>query len=164
MSSKCFLILFIIACIISIRGYSREVAFIIKTDTSIIKIDQEKDNFNNLFDSLIKIIECDDTKIDIEIKNMQKKIDVKLNSMLKKLGEYKKDTMRVKPLIMALNEELKTYKNYISNQASILFWAYGVSSMQGERVISRNCFYLSALKKELFFLNAINEKIEGSFL
>lgn len=134
------------------------------TKTGSLNVWQEKKGDTDDWEKLLKSLDCNDANYEKDRQALKKSIEFQLNSMIKKLSLYKKDTMRSKPLIAALNQELKTYEATISNEASMLFWSYGVASMQGERVVSRNCYYLTALRKKLTFIKALSQKMESSFL
>jgi hypothetical protein len=148
----------------SVFAKSKSILFKNMPDTSKAPALQNQIGNNNDFDNLLKEIDCDDTNYEKDMKGLKKNIEEQLNSMIKRLLAFKKDTIRSKPLIAALTSELKTYESEIDNEASMLFWSYGVASMQGERVVSRNCYYLTALRRKRAFIKAINEKIEGSLL
>ena len=111
------------------------------------------------FDSLMSLIDCDDSNYDKKIAFLKRDIEFKLSSMINKLTASKLDTKRSAPLISLLKIELKTYDESVENEASILFWSYGIASMQGERVTSRRCLYLRSLRRKQFFISAINEKV-----
>jgi len=116
------------------------------------------------FDSLYRAIECETENIQPEILSTEKKIDSLFDETLLKLTLSKKDTIFINPLKLFLEKNRNGYRIEISNKAELLFWSYGVSSMQGERRVARDCYYLYELRKRYQFLLAINEKIHGTLL
>lgn len=118
----------------------------------------------DIYDSLYNTFECEDDDINISAKLLESELDSLLVNFQKDLRKSNKDTSLINPLLELLLEEQKQYKLNIKNSADMIYWSYGVASMNGERKVARNCFYLKELqRKKILYLSIIN-KVKGSLL
>lgn len=87
-----------------------------------------------------------------------------LSKLILDLEQSGKDSIRVNPLIEFAEFERANYKPTITNSANLIYWSYGSTSMTGERVVARDCYYLKVLGERGDFYLAIIEKVNGTLI
>lgn len=139
-------------------------------NSSVKKVEGNKDtaikhlSSKRVFDSLYAAIECNEADAEEKAGRLEGRIDSLLTTMLSALEKSNYHSGRVVPFLELLKKERVGYKSAISSSAELVFWSYGTTSMQGERKVAGNCYYLKELERRYAFYLAIWEQINSTLL
>jgi hypothetical protein len=124
--------------------------------------DRRQDSANDRFDRLFEAMECDDK--DLDISKFEGSIDSLLFALVDRLQKSGNYSTMVNPLVDLIQLERKSYQSSAIQESELVFWSYGVTAMNGERVVTLDCFYYRALQRKWQLYLAIEDKIEGALL